>query len=181
MKWRARFESGKRGSPSPTWRKPGCGWLIVIRTSERVSPRSSSSRFRNSARVTIPFLVAHGLRYCRPPGRRGFRRMRSESLCAALAARDPSQRRNAPPKRGITVVMGCVSRSLNLRASRTQTVSPWSRRAREVDICQSDTCRPDTCQPEREPEAAALCEADRQQRQRSASQRMQPLRSESSA
>jgi hypothetical protein len=40
--------------------------------------------------------------------------MRSESLCAALAARDPSQRRNAPPKRGITVVMGCVSRPLNL-------------------------------------------------------------------
>jgi hypothetical protein len=52
-------------------------------------------------------IVAH-------PVRRGFRRMRSESLCAALAARDPSQRRNAPPKRGITVVMGCVSRPLNL-------------------------------------------------------------------
>jgi hypothetical protein len=38
----------------------------------------------------------------------------SRDRMAALAARDPSQRRNAPPKRGITVVMGCVSRPLNL-------------------------------------------------------------------
>ena len=37
------------------------------------------------------------------------------------------------------------------------------------------------CQREQVPEAAALCEADRQRRQRPASQRMQPLRSESSA
>jgi hypothetical protein len=103
----------------------------------------------------------------------------------SVGAPSPSQFQSmkCPTEAGhfITVVMGCVSRPLNLRASRTQTVSPWSRRAVEVDICQSDTCRPDTCQPEQVPEAAAPCEADPQRRQRSASQRMQPLRSESSA
>src|SRR5262245_46544668 len=89
--------------------------------------------------------------------------------------------RNAPPKRGISVVMGCVSRPLNLSSVKEQTVSPWSRRALEVDICQSEPCRPDTCQPEQAPEAVAPCEAGRQQRQRSASPRMQPVQLESSA
>src|SRR5215471_7069683 len=68
-----------------------------------------------------------------------------------------------------------------IRASRTQTVSPWSRRALEVDICQSEPCRPDTCQPEQAPEAAAPYAAGRRRRQRSAWPRMQPAQLESSA
>src|SRR5262249_16466930 len=67
------------------------------------------------------------------------------------------------------------------RASRTQTVSPWSRRALEVDICQSEPCRPATCQPEEAPEAAAPCEAGRRRRQRSAWPRRQPAQLASSA
>src|SRR5262249_15651591 len=78
--------------------------------------------------------------------------------------------------------MGCASRPLNLSSVKEQIVSPWSRRARalEVDICQSEPCRPDTCQPEQAPEAAAPCEAGRQQRQPSPSPSIQPPQLESS-
>jgi hypothetical protein len=68
------------------------------------------------------------------------------------------------------------------RASRKQTVSPWSQRVVELDTCRPETCRSGPYQrTEQAPEVAAPCEVDRQQRQHSASQRMRPLRSESSA
>ena len=156
-----------------------------LRACERqISPRSFLSFLFCFRRESRSSRAAGGRRLHRPRDRRASSTSRFQST------------RNAPPKRGISVVMESASRSLNLssvkdadpwsdrsifRASRTQTVSPWSRRALEVDICQSEPCRPATCQPEEAPEAAAPCEAGRQRRQRSASPRMQPAQLESSA
>ena len=100
-----------------------------------------------------------------PGGGRRLRRIEG-SIDRVTGAPTPprvASQREMPRRSGAfhTVVMGCVSRPLTLSSSRRQTVSPWSRRAVEVDICQLDICRPDTCQPEQVPEAAAPCEADR--------------------
>jgi len=75
-----------------------------------------------------------------PGGQRSGR-----SACAAYPKLGVQKKR---PRRGISVVMGWVSRPLNLSSVKEQTVSPWSRRALEVEFCQSEPCRPATCQPE---------------------------------
>src|SRR5712664_2497700 len=79
-------------------------------------------------------------------------------LCAHVYVRDGEfDKEKAPPKRGFVEWEVYPEQSIHRSLFyRTETVSPWSRRA--VGICRLDTCRSEPCQPEA-PEEAAPCAA----------------------